>query len=602
MLKFLLRGLFFLFFSFNLFGQNTKDTITNLQEIVIKSQRIDLPFSKNSHTIYVLKAKEIAAMPVKSLEELLQNIQGLDVRRRGVVGTQADLYIRGGNFNQSLLLIDGIPMNDLQTGHHTMNAMIALENIERIEIIKGAASRIYGENAMNGAINIITKNPIENNTKISVQFASFETYGVNISSQQVKDSVGILFQINRLQSQGYRFNTDFENMNSFFKVKWKNYELITSYGQRKFGANGFYASPDYKDQYEETQTHLFALKNTFADDSKRINTNLYWRRNQDMYLFIRNNPLAYRNLHVNNRVGASVNATFINSIGHTGVGLDLNQGFLVSNNLGNHNRFTSTLFFEHRFQFINNQLDIKPGIAITHYSDLGFYYYPGIDVGYRLSNAFKLYTNIGHTYRNPTYTNLYYHSASEIGNKNLIPEKALSIETGLHFNKGKFNANLTGFHREAKDFIDYVKNDFNAKWEANNVGTIVTSGVETTFDYSFKIVNYDQQINLGYSFIDQLYNNTDYTFSRYGLNAYKHQFSIRLSTKFISYLEQNISYRYHERYENEPYHLLDFGINATKGKWKLGVNAYNIFNTEYYETNLVPMPKANYGLNLQYSL
>ena len=111
---------------------------------IISSPRIELPFSKNSRTIHVITKEEIKNSPAANVSELLQQVAGIDIRRRGVSGIQADLYIRGGTFDQTLLLIDGFKVEDPQTGHHTMNMAIPIDVIERIEIIKGAAARIYG--------------------------------------------------------------------------------------------------------------------------------------------------------------------------------------------------------------------------------------------------------------------------------------------------------------------------------------------------------------------------------------------------------------------------------------------------------------------------
>ncbi|OYW72030.1 MAG: hypothetical protein B7Z24_01520, partial [Pseudomonadales bacterium 32-42-5] len=128
-----------------------KDTV-KLKEVEVTSNRISLPFSKTSRTITILTNDEIAKSAATNVADMLQNVAGVDIRRRGIEGMQSDLYIRGGNFDQTLLLIDGVKMDDAQTGHHTMNGILSMENIERIEIIKGPAARIYGQNAFTGAI------------------------------------------------------------------------------------------------------------------------------------------------------------------------------------------------------------------------------------------------------------------------------------------------------------------------------------------------------------------------------------------------------------------------------------------------------------------
>ena len=107
-----------------------------LDSITITSARIELPFKENSRTITVVSSKDIRESPATNLAELLQQEAGIDVRRQGVNGMQSDLYIRGGSFDQTLLLIDGVKVEDPQTGHHTLNMALPLEVIERVEIIK----------------------------------------------------------------------------------------------------------------------------------------------------------------------------------------------------------------------------------------------------------------------------------------------------------------------------------------------------------------------------------------------------------------------------------------------------------------------------------
>ena len=575
----------------------------SLKEITITSNRITLPFSKTSRTITLITADDILKSSATNVADLLQNVSGVDIRRRGTDGMQSDLYIRGGNFDQTLLLIDGVKMDDVQTGHHTMNAILSLENIERIEIIKGPASRIYGQNAFTGAINIITKNVKDNSLDVALNYGSYNNKKGTASFTQKFENGGILASIGYQNSDGYRFNTDFENVTAFFKTDLKNYNLTTSFTDRKFGANGFYASPDYKDQYEETQTSLVALGSTYAFDNVTIKPRLYWRRNQDMYVFLREDPSYYRNLHISNKIGAETNVVFNSSLGKTGVGVDMYRVFLVSNNLGNHNRTAITGFLEHRFELLNENLDITPGVAISYYSDFNTKAFPGLDVGYRVSDEFKVYGNVGYTYRVPTFTDMFYVGPTTIGNPDLEPESALSEEVGVKLTTDNFQIDLALFNRLSDNLIDWTKDNESDKWETRNFSEVQTQGVEIALNYNFYVGQFKQNLNVGYTFIedDIRDNNVDYT--RYSLNSIKHQITSSIDTKFCKVFSQNIAYRFVERTNGQSYTVVDAKLLANVSKSiEFSLAANNIFNAEYYETNLVPMPKGNLMFGFKYSI
>ncbi len=592
--------LLLLFLGIRVFSQETLDSVQKIDEVLIQTKRLEVPLSKLSHTTTVLTAKEIHSLGEVSMDQVLQKIIGVDVRRRGVEGMQSDLYIRGGNFNQTLLLIDGIKMDDMQSGHHTMNGIIDIDNIERIEITRGAASRIYGQNAMNGVVNIITKKVTKDQTTLGLKYGSFDNYAIRLGTQQLFQKGAVQFQLSRQESSGYRYNTDFTNWNTFFKTSLKNYELLFSYGQRAFGANGFYASPDYKDQYEETQTHLLAIKHHWNDTNKKINTSVYWRRNNDLYLFLRDNPDFYKNRHTNHKIGAGIDASFDSKWGQTGVGLDVNQGYLVSTNLQNHKRFTANLFLEHRIALSHNKLQITPGLAWVYYSDFHSFIYPGIDVGYFFSDKWKLYTSLGYTSRIPTYTNLYYTSPAEIGNPDLKPEKALTYDVGLSYYNTAIQVDITYFNRQSQDLIDWVKNDAASKWMAVNSNASLAQGVEFQLNYSYSIRHFSQKIGLGLMQIDDSIEGNSFSFSRYTLNSYKQRVSLQLHNQFFSSLQQNIAYSFAKRLDGQQYHLLDFSLAYKLPKWQFNLGFNNILNATYTETNLVPMPKANYMLSVQY--
>jgi len=406
-------------------------------------------------------------------------------------------------------------------------------------------------------------------------------------------------------------NIEYENVNLGSLIQAEFINILVNYSKRfleclniirKFGANGFYASPNFKDQYEETQTSLIALHAVYRTDKATIKPRIYWRRNQDMYLFLRHDPLYFRNLHISNKVGVETNIFFNSSIGKTGIGVDVSRVFLVINNLGSHNRTAITGFLEHRFELFNETLDITPGVALSYYSDFETKAFPGIDIGYRISKTFKLYGNIGYTYRVPTFTDLYYVGPTTLGNPNLEPESALSEELGIKYTAKRVQINVALFTRKSDNLIDWTKDNETDKWETRNFSKVTTQGIETAIDYIFKVKKFYQKIAVGYSFIEDNIKDTNVQFTRYSLNSIKHQFTSNFSTKFCTIFNQNISYRYVERENGQSYNVVDAKIVASlkNNKMEFSVIANNIFNAEYTETNLVPMPKGNLMLGFTY--
>lgn len=593
-------GVLFLILTTSVFSQ------TQLNEVVVSSPRLDIPFSDDSKSVTVITAEQIANMPVTSLADVLRLQAGVDVLRQGMEGANADIYLRGGTYSQVLLLIDGIRVDDPQTGHHTLNSALPLDVIERIEIVKGPAARIYGQNAFTGGINIVTKSATQNKTNVALAQGSFDSNQISITEQIQSENQQHIVHYSLQESDGYRHNTDFKNLHLFSKsslaVGSTNINLITMFTDRKFGANGFYRATTATEQYEETQSSLVALKSTFVNENQnwKVTPRLFWKRGQDEYIYIRNNPSVFRNLHITNRLGTSIDAKNTNTWGVTGFGVEFSRVNIQSNNLGDKNRTIAHLFFEHRFSA--RAFDITPGFAWSNYSDMRGFFYPGIDMGYRLSEHVKFTYNTGYTYRIPTYTDLFYQSRTTKGNADLQPEKALTHEISMRYDAQQWSVEAAVFQRDGENLIDFVKQSpQDEAWVAENITKqIRTVGGELNTVWKYRIGKQQHTFNLSYAYLEDDYIKTVY--SKYALNFLKHDVNLQLTKQFSPRFSSTTAYRYAKRALGDHYQLFNLQLNYIfSSNWSIELHGRNLFNVTYTE-NLIPMPKGHGMLRVLFTL
>ena len=129
----------------------------DLDPVTITSTFNPVKASQTGRNLIVIKGERFAQLPVHSLDELLRYVPGIEVQARGPLGSQSDITMRGGTFQQVLVIVDGMRVNDPNTGHFTSYIPIAPSEIERIEVLKGASSTLYGSDAVGGVIHVITK-------------------------------------------------------------------------------------------------------------------------------------------------------------------------------------------------------------------------------------------------------------------------------------------------------------------------------------------------------------------------------------------------------------------------------------------------------------
>ncbi len=605
------RFILLYFLSINIFTvkANVQDSVLLLQEVPVYANRIQTGFNEFSANVIVIKSDDIKNSPASSVADVLHYFAGVDIRQRGANGVQADVGIRGSSFDQVLILINGIKISDAQTGHHSLNLPIDIENVERIEILKGAAARVFGQNAFAGAINIITKNPDSNFLKVRAVAGEYGLGGFGLSASVKDNKVAHYLSASRDFSDGYKYNTDYVLSNYFYQSGWNSklgkFNLMAGMTDRSFGANGFYASPAFQDQYESVQTSLTALTlQTNPNENISLNHRLYWRRNQDEYLFVRNNPLAYRNLHTNNTIGYEANAVIKNKLGSTGIGVDLNHLTLSSNNLGRRERTVATFFLEHRFETLNGKLDITPGAQLNYYSDFGTNLFPGVDAGYMFSKNIKAYANVGYTYRVPTYTDLYYADPANVGNPNLKPEYAVSYEAGVKLlNLSWLSGQASYFVRNGKRIIDWTKSVSTDPWKPDNLIGVNMSGWDMNVSLLPSLIlhhNFFERLDVSYTYIDAQ-KVEEQIFSRYALENLNNQIVVSLSMNYTKRVRHTITYRYSDRVNLPDYSVTDTRLSWNGNSLSFFADVTNIFDEPYKETNLVTLPGRWVKMGISYT-
>lgn len=590
----IVRLFILLIFSFSIFNSFAQqDTVRQLNEVVIQGNRIQPAFNELSASVIVISPSDIKKSPSISIADLLHYQAGVDIRQRGANGVQADAGIRGSTFEQVLILINGVKMSDPQTGHHALNLPVDIENIERIEILKGPAARVFGQNAFAGAINIITKNPDQSFLKVRALAGDYGLGGGRFSVAMKNEKAAHYFSAGRDFSAGYKYNTDYVMNNFFYQSELKTEKgkvnIMGGFTDRAFGANGFYAQPINTDQYEEVQTSIAAINyQKKVNANQTLNYRLYWRRNQDKYLFLRNNPPAYRNLHLSNVIGYELNTTIKNSLGITGLGIDVNSVWLSSNNLGQRQRTVATFFAEHRFSFLNDRLDFTPGFQLNYYSDFGLNAFPGAELGYKLTDKLKMFGTVGYTYRVPSYTDLYYKDPANLGNANLKPEYAIAYEAGFKlFDIEWLSGQASYFYRQGNQIIDYVKNNSTDPWQAENLVNINAQGVDANIAITPN--EWLKKLTVGYTSVSAT-KGQETNFSKYALDNLANQFTANLLLQYTAKLYHSINYRYSDRVSLANYWVIDTRIGWQENKWSVFIDATNLFDATYTETNLVTMP------------
>jgi vitamin B12 transporter len=564
------------------------------QEVVVTASRTPAVSSDISRSVTVISRQEIESAPVHSLPDLLEYVLGADVRQRGPLGVQADVSLRGGTFEQVQVLINGVKLGDPQTGHHSLLLPLSLEDVERVEILKGSGSRLYGPNAFSGVINIITRKGGGRRGRVQAGLGNFGFLEAGASLSLAAGPSSHSLTVSQKRSNGYRRNTDFQIADVSYRASLSlgtgEADIVAGHSDKSFGASDFY-SDQFPNQWERTRTSLLLAGARWTAGRFTFAPKAYWRRNRDDFVLDRERPDWYRNTHATNCLGLEFQMSFVSRLGHTALGGEMGEESIESNRLGNHSRLRGGFFFEHRFSLFKNLILTAGGFAYR-ISGWGWRAWPGLEACLLLAEGIRLHGSWSRSFRVPTFTELYYVDPANVGNPSLKPEKAGEFETGLTLHGENMEWSLNLFRREGYDLIDWVRPDESAAWTARNIARLDANGLETSIRLwpsgrgsSSPLT----RIQAGYTFLDTARPDMPWD-SKYVLDHLRHQFLLDLEHRLSSAVRQCWKVRFEARRGYAPHLVVDTRLFWRGRSFELYLEVLNLFDTRYRDVGNIPMP------------
>ncbi len=506
-------------------------TIIDLNPITVISNRTPQKISETGRNITIIDGSMFSQMPVNSLDELLRYVSGVEIQQRGAAGSQADIVIRGGTFQQVLVLIDGIKINDPLTGHFSGYMPITPSEIARIEILRGPAAAIYGAEAVGGVINIISKTFStfkEEKGSTKTASAALGQYGFgNLSlgyhktSKKLNLSIGVLTNNAeghplRGKNKGY-FNNHTFSVSAAIALKndWK-LMLRSSYDSRNFAAQNFYTTFVSDTATEKVSSFWNQLKISKQTEKSSNDLDIAYKSTTDHYVY---NPRSIANHNQSNYLVLQyIHGANINNNLKVNYGLLFDRRIIESNDRGNHAVNHAAIFSN--ALYTNGNLRISPGLRIDSDENYGTEFIPQTNISYQLSKI-VIRANAGRAIRSADFTELFNNynktivNGGSIGNPDLTAERSWSYETGADLLLNKFKFSATYFYRDQNDIIDWVttpyaqmprKVNLNPAGSfalSKNIKEVKTAGIEleTTFSHKFEEAH-SIYLNLGATFLN----------------------------------------------------------------------------------------------------
>jgi outer membrane cobalamin receptor len=558
------------------------------QTIEVTTTIPPIPLSESNRAVETLNTRDQPIL-LNNFTDYLRQDPSLNLQSRSPSGVQADLSIRGTTFEQSLVLLNGLRINDPETGHLNLDIPMPLDAISRIEVLHGSGSTFYGSDAIGGAVNLITEQPRDLAVVLKAGAGNYGSLEQDLRADYATRPLSEQFSASRDTSDGFMADRNYSS-NALASETWLSVlkpgvtDIFLGGSDRPYGANQFYGPYD---SWERTKGWFAALQQQLG---QRTSASYAYRRHTDLFVLLLDDPGYYENNHVTTAWQTALRRADTPGRNATlSYGLEASGDSIQSTNLGIHARNQGAGYANLSLRALG-RLSLSFGAREQIFSGGSSVFSPSVAVAYALSSTLRLRASAGHGYRLPTYVDLYYSDPTTIGNPNLKPESSWSYEGGIDWTpvNGRLTLTATGFSLREKNGIDYSKYDLTRPWQATNVASFAYNGAETALRLRLPA---SQQLQLGYTAVQASSPPpgliSEYTFNYAAqsallawsgpLPAKLHQLTIRNQLAVV------------QKTQKTAYPLWDLSLARNTGKIRPYLRLLNLSNTNYEEIPGVPL-------------
>ncbi len=601
-------------FAMGLMDLNAWSAEVEVGQVVVTATRTEVEISDAPQSISVITKEEIRNTPDRTIPEIIQRAAGVLVTNNGPLGSITAANIRGSEAGQVLIMIDGRRINDAQNGLFDLsNLPLSKDEIERIEVLRGSASALYGADAMGGVINIITRSPSKDpSTRVSSSFGRFGTEEYSLSHRWKPGAFGYGLFATRGRSEGFRPNSDYDAWTFggelSYDFPWKG-ELKASARsiQKEIGVPGPINLPSPEDRQKDNLTQL----DLNYRDKIGSNVTLNFRGFQNIYRqtftpgaqgFEGGPPV----VHKSYATGGDLQATAAIGSTHLVVGgVEGIQDRVDSSSLGVHRATRSAVYLQDEIEVVK-AVTATLGLRYDTNSLFQNQWDPRAGLLFRLPWDTRIRASVARSYRAPTFNDLFWPTSAFVaGNPNLQPEKSWAYELGADKKFGDLAVfKIAGFYRDVKDLIRWAAGaDF--VWRPSNVQTAHIWGGEA--ELTFFLLK-GLSIPLNYSYLyprDQSTGEPITNKPRHIIDAgieYLSSFGLKTSLKgrYVQFYVNDTSTL------NREYFVVDARVGYEfkvyqKLKGEAFVSLTNALNRDYQINEGFPMPPRSFNGGISFA-